>query len=91
MTIRSARGDTYMKRCLYCLITKKLTQSILYNCKFTTKKVTKLFYRGGLRHLQIGRMLDIDLISEPPPRPLPLDVCFQGVGICMARGAGSDS
>ncbi|MFN9908181.1 MAG: hypothetical protein ACK56F_18960 [bacterium] len=25
-------------------------------------------YRGGHRHLQIGRMLDIDLISEPPPK-----------------------
>jgi hypothetical protein len=31
--------------------------------------------RGGHRHLQIGRMLDIDLISEPP-RPLPIDVCI---------------
>ncbi len=27
--------------------------------------------RGGHRHLQIGRMLDIDLISEPPPTPPP--------------------
>jgi hypothetical protein len=34
-------------------------------------------------------MLDIDLISEPPPRPLPPDVCTQSVGICVARGAGS--
>jgi hypothetical protein len=25
--------------------------------------------RGGHRHLQIGRMLDIDQISEPPPPP----------------------
>jgi hypothetical protein len=25
--------------------------------------------RGGHRHLQIGRMLDIDLISEPPRPP----------------------
>jgi hypothetical protein len=45
--------------------------------------------RGGHQHLQIGRMLDIDLISEPPP--LPPDVCIQSVGICVARGAGSDS
>ncbi len=44
--------------------------------------------RGGHRHLQIGRMLDIDLISEPPPppRPLPSDVCIQSVGIGVARG-----
>jgi hypothetical protein len=27
--------------------------------------------RGGHRHLQIGRMLDIDLMSEPPPPPPP--------------------
>jgi hypothetical protein len=27
--------------------------------------------RGGHRHLQIGRMLDIDLISEPPHTPTP--------------------
>jgi hypothetical protein len=27
--------------------------------------------RGGHRHLQIGRMLDIDLISEPPTPPPP--------------------
>ncbi len=25
-----------------------------------------------------------------PPRPLPPDICFQSVGICVARGAGSD-
>jgi hypothetical protein len=37
--------------------------------------------RGGHRHLQIGRMHDIDLISEPPPRPLPPDICIQSVGI----------
>jgi hypothetical protein len=27
--------------------------------------------RGGHRHLLIGRMLDIDLISEPPHAPSP--------------------
>ncbi len=26
-----------------------------------------------------------------PPRPLPPDICIQSVGICIARGAGSDS
>jgi hypothetical protein len=41
--------------------------------------------RGGHRHLQIGRMLDIHLISGPPPRPPPPDVCIQSVGICVAR------
>ncbi len=47
--------------------------------------------RGGHQHLQIGRMFDIDLISEPPPCPLPPDACVQSVGICVARWAGSDS
>jgi hypothetical protein len=47
--------------------------------------------RGGHRHLQRGRMLDIDLISEPSPPPPPPDVCIQSVGICVATGAGSDS
>jgi hypothetical protein len=37
------------------------------------------------------RMLDIDLISEPPATPPPPDVCIQSVGICVARGAGSSS
>ncbi len=31
--------------------------------------------RGGHRHLQIGRMLDIDLISDPP-RPPPRPRCM---------------
>jgi hypothetical protein len=31
--------------------------------------------RGGHRHLQKGRMLDIDLISEPPTPPPP-DVLY---------------
>jgi hypothetical protein len=26
-----------------------------------------------------------------PPRPFPPDECIQSVGICVARGAGSDS
>jgi hypothetical protein len=30
-----------------------------------------LHSRGGHRHLQIGRMLDIDLISGPPHAPSP--------------------
>jgi hypothetical protein len=32
--------------------------------------------RGGHRHLQIGRMLDIDLISEPPPPTPPPPRCM---------------
>ncbi len=39
--------------------------------------------RGGHRHLQIGRMLDNDLILEPPTPPPP-NVCIQSVGICVA-------
>jgi hypothetical protein len=50
-----------------------------------------LYSRGGHRHLQIGRMLDIDLTSEPPHAPSPPDVCIQSVGIRVARRAGSDS
>ncbi len=30
-----------------------------------------LISRDGHRHLQIGRMFDIDLISEPPHAPSP--------------------
>jgi hypothetical protein len=32
--------------------------------------------------MQIGRMLDIVLISEPRPPP---DVCIQSVRVCVAR------
>jgi hypothetical protein len=39
---------------------------------------------GGHRHLQIGRMLDIDLISEPPPPPTPICM-YPKCGICVAR------
>jgi hypothetical protein len=40
----------------------------------------------GIDTCKYGLVLDTDLISEPPP-----DVCIQNVGICVARGAGSDS
>jgi hypothetical protein len=61
---------------------------VKYNYCFATfdDERRTVLIRGGHRHLQIGRMLDIDLISEPP-KPLPPDVCFRSV----ARGAGSDS
>ncbi len=46
-----------------------------------------LFNRGGHHYLQIGRMLDIDLISETPPPPVPpSDECIQSVGICDQKG-----
>ncbi len=45
-----------------------------YNIQENDTIELNLRIRGGHRHLQIGRMLDIDLISEPPPRPLPPDV-----------------
>ncbi len=35
------------------------------------KEVDLCVVRGGHQHLQIGQMLDIDLISEPPPAPSP--------------------
>ncbi len=60
--------------------------SILFCIYLLDQKYISVF-RGGHRHLQIGRMLDINLISEPPPP----DVCIQSVGICVARRAGSDS
>jgi hypothetical protein len=53
---------------------------------FPVKQGRGVVGRGGHQHLQIGRMLDIDLVSEPPP-----DVCIQSVGICVARGTGIDS
>jgi hypothetical protein len=46
--------------------------------------------RGGHRHLQIGRMLDIDLISEPPHAPSPRCM-YPKCENLVARGAGSDS
>ncbi len=42
---------------------------------------TAAIFRDGHRHLQIGRMLDIDLISEPPPPPPPPPRCM-----CPKRG-----
>jgi hypothetical protein len=40
---------------------------------------------GGHRHLQIGRLLDIDLISEPSPPP-PTPICmYPKCGICVAK------
>ncbi len=46
--------------------------------------------RGGHRHLQIGRMLDIDLISEPPTPPPPRCLYPKCGNLCR-QGAGSDS
>ncbi len=45
-----------------------------------------LIYRGGHRHLQIGGMLDIDLISEPPT-PTPPRCMYPKCGnLCGQRG-----
>ncbi len=41
--------------------------------------------RGGHRHLKIGWMLNIDLISSNIRDPPPPDVCIQSVGICVTR------
>jgi hypothetical protein len=47
--------------------------------------VYPLARRGGHRHLQIGRMLDIDLISEPP-RPPPHRCIYPKCGnLCGQR------
>jgi hypothetical protein len=42
--------------------------------------------RGGHRHLQIGRMLDIDLISEPPPPSPPRYMYTKCGNLCGQRG-----
>jgi hypothetical protein len=65
--------------------------SLLVHRHAVLQLVCLLSCRGGHRHLQIGRMLDIDLISEPPHTPSPPDLCIQSVGNCVPRGAGSDS
>jgi hypothetical protein len=45
------------------------------------------YSRGGHRHLQIGRMRDIDLISEPPPTPPPPRCMYPKCGnLCGQRG-----
>jgi hypothetical protein len=42
--------------------------------------------RGGHRHLQIGRLLDIDLISEPPTPPPPRCKYPKCGNLCGQRG-----
>ncbi len=42
--------------------------------------------RGGHRHLQIGRLLDIDLISEPPTPPSPRCMYSKCGNLCGQRG-----
>ncbi len=42
--------------------------------------------RGGHRHLQIGRMLDIDLISEHPHAPSPRCMYPKCGNLCGQRG-----
>jgi hypothetical protein len=45
-----------------------------------------VYRRGGYRHLQIGRMLDIDLISEPPTPPPPKFMYPKCGNLCGQRG-----
>ncbi len=40
-------------------------------CNVMIRMLVSRSLRGGHRHLQIGRMLDIDLTSESPPAPSP--------------------
>ncbi len=47
-----------------------------------------LVRRGGHRHLQIGRMLDIHLISEPPLPPPPRCMYPNCGNLCGQRGRG---
>ncbi len=42
--------------------------------------------RGGHRHLQIGQMLDTDLISEPPHAPSPKIMYPKCGNLCGQRG-----
>jgi hypothetical protein len=42
--------------------------------------------RGGHRHLQIGRMLNIDPISEPPTAPPPRCMYIKFGNLCGQRG-----
>ncbi len=42
--------------------------------------------RGGHRHLQLGRKLDIDLISELPPAPFPICMYPKCGNLCGQRG-----
>jgi hypothetical protein len=65
----------------------------LYGSPYISRKsvVGRLFQshslNSGHRHLQIGRMLDIDLISEPPPRPPQMYSMYPKCGnLCGQRG-----
>jgi hypothetical protein len=45
-----------------------------------------VYARGGHRHLHIGRMHDIDLISEPPTPPPPRYMFPKCENLCGQRG-----
>ncbi len=55
-------GRTICRRPQICLSMVKLSLSL----EAASKDIGQHVSRGGHHHLQIGRMLDIDLISEPP-------------------------
>ncbi len=60
---------------VFCLTSHETLQQVCVSSFFPFKLMNfaeslcqySLGARGGHRHLQIGRMLDIALISEPPP------------------------
>ncbi len=68
---------------VFCIWIQSL-KSFYHEARSSKKRVKS---RGGHRHLQIGRMLDIDLISEPPPQ-MYVSKVWESV---WPEGAGSDS
>ncbi len=58
--------------------------------KLTDRMASTGGRHGRHRHLQIGQMLDIDLISEPPP-PTPQMYVSKVWESVWPEGAGSDS
>ena len=71
---------------------RQLPEMPLQEIQYSQEKEASLS-RGGHRHLQIGRMLDIDLISEPPPpqAPSPQMYVSKVWESVWPEGAGSDS
>jgi hypothetical protein len=57
------------------LMMQKVEPQALVNIVESQAPIDTVISRGGHRHLQIGRMLDIDPISEPPPQMYVSKVC----------------
>ncbi len=66
----------------HVLQSKTFLNVVVYLAYFGQRWASTLANRSNARHRSNIRA---------PPRPLPLYVCIQSVGICEARGAGSDS